>query len=127
MLASLLHFCSGQSLQNLSGVDIRRHFLCLGDVAKVRQAVEQDVRAASAALSGPAFLSGLDERQLGMIRTTAYEAHAPKEAAQLREAQAALEKVNTAGARLLADIGGRLKVWQEPPSAALSKLKGDDS
>ncbi len=78
---------------------------------------------ASAVLSAPAFLSGLSDRDWAIVRDAAYDAQAPKEAAHLREAQAALEKVNTAGARLLADIGARLQAWQEPASAALAKLE----
>ncbi len=109
-------------------VEIRGHLQRLGrgSISKVRKAVEEDVRVASAVLSGPALLSGLDERQLDMVRLTAHQSHAPREAAQLREAQEVLAKVNTAGARLAADIGKRLKVWSDQPSAALSKLEGGD-
>ena len=48
MLASLLHFCSGQLLQNLSGVDIYlwRAVDCEGEVLDVLVQSRQNKRAA---------------------------------------------------------------------------------
>ncbi len=71
--------------------EIRAH-MKTQNMEEKRAAVNGDIRACSAVLSGPNFLSGLDERQMDIIKLTAHEKWAPEQTASLRESQRCLQQ-----------------------------------
>jgi len=89
----------------------------------MREAVCGDVRTASAILSAPPYLSGLDAKQRGVIRQAAVQAHAPAQQAALDEALRALEKVVSASGRMIEIVTPRIRDWSEPENNNLTALE----
>ncbi len=75
-------------------------------------AVQRDVRAASAVLTAPPYLSGLDDGMLEVVQKAAVSAHAAGHQADLQEATAALGKTRAAAERLTQTLAPRLAVWR---------------
>lgn len=92
-------------------------------LAEVAQAISSDARTASALLTGPAYLSGMSADQLGTLREAAIAGLAPDEGRQLAEARAAFDVVARAGARMLDQLGPKLRQWAMPQSASLAGLR----
>lgn len=87
------------------------------------EAVREDARTASAILSAPGYLSGLDAERLATLRLIAVDAHAREHQAALDEALTARRKVETASGRMIELIAPRLREWTAPESASLAKLE----
>lgn len=85
--------------------------------------VRDDARVASAALSAPAFLSGLTQEQFALVQTTAGASHAPDAVAALDVALKARAKLTAARDRSLTTLGPKLALWQNPESTRLGKLR----
>jgi hypothetical protein len=87
------------------------------------EAVREDARTASAILSAPGYLSGLDPERLATLRLIAVDAHAREHQAALDEALTARRKIETASGRMIELIAPRLREWSAPESDSLSKLE----
>jgi hypothetical protein len=92
-------------------------------LAEALTAASSDARTACALLTGPAYLSGLAVDQLELLRTNAIKSLAPEDGQQLDEARAALDVVTRAGARMLEQLGTKLRQWAMPQSASLAGLR----
>lgn len=87
------------------------------------QAVAADARTASAVLSAPPYLSGLDDKQRELVRLSAVKAHAADKQAALEEATRAREKVERAAARMIEIVVPRIRDWSQPDNANLTALE----
>ena len=87
------------------------------------QAVAADARTASAILSAPPYLSGLDDKQHSLIRLAAVKAHAAEKQAALEEATRAREKVERAAARMIEIVVPRIRDWSRPDNSNLTALE----
>jgi hypothetical protein len=87
------------------------------------QAVAADPRTASAILSAPPYLSGLDDKTRDVIRLSAINAHAADKQAALDEAKRAHDRVVKASARMIEVVVPRLRDWSRPDNANLAALE----
>lgn len=99
---------------NLAG-QIRAHWAQSSNALHgLKKAVENgDATTMSAVLSCPAYLSGLDEKQQGLLRTIAARAVAPDKVQQRTEAADALARVERATEHFMETIAGRLREWRD--------------
>ena len=86
-------------------------------------AVKTDTRTASAVLSAPPYLSGLNDEQYSMLRKTAVDAHCPERQADLDEARRALGKVQNAADRVTKTLAPNITLWVNPEPTALRQLR----
>jgi hypothetical protein len=88
----------------------------VGKLPEILAAVKTDVRAASALLSAPPFISSLADDQVAAVRQTAISTHARAEGEKLKQAQRAADLVARASRRLLDEMAPRLRQWSGPTS-----------
>ncbi|MEM1150008.1 MAG: hypothetical protein AAGI03_05560 [Pseudomonadota bacterium] len=93
------------------------------DPKRATPLVREDARFASAILSGPASLSGLDSSQFDTVRLAATAAHASDQSARRREAELALSAVEQAGTRVVAGLSSKLRTWAAATPVQLDKLR----
>lgn len=103
--------------------EVRAYWRERGWTSGLHEAVRSDVRTASAVLSAPPYLSGLDNKQYDLIRQAAVLAHAPAQHARLDEARRALDKVVRASGRMIEIVVPRIRDWSEPESSKLTALE----
>ena len=103
--------------------EVRAYWRERGWTNGLPEAVRGDVRTASAILSAPSYLSGLDDKQRDVIRQAAVQAHAPAQQAALEEAGRALDKVVRASGRMIEIVAPRIRDWSQPESANLTALE----
>ncbi len=88
------------------------------------EAARTDARTASAVLSAPAYLSGLDDKQREVVRQEAVHGHAAERQAELDEARRAHDKIARAGSRMIELVSPRVRDWSQPDNANLIALEG---
>lgn len=76
----------------------------------------KDMTTISAVLSAPAYLSGLDEKQQGLLRVVAAEAVAPDKVQQRAEAADAAQRVEHAMNHFMQTIAASLREWRDKDS-----------
>lgn len=103
--------------------EVRAYWRARGWANGMTEAMRGDVRTASAILSAPGYLSGLDPDQFATMHRIAVDAHAGEQQAALDEALRARRKVETAGARMMELIAPRLREWAEADSESLTRLE----
>lgn len=104
-------------------MEIRSHWRATGWQKGLIPAVQADARTASAILSAPAYLSGLDAEKHGLVRLAATKAHAPEQSAALEEALLARERVETASTRIIEVVVPRIREWTTPENESLTALE----
>jgi len=118
-LEQTIHDATQPRVEPALAQDIRSYWRERGQ-SGLSAAVVADVRTASAVLSAPPYLSGLDDRVLEAINATAVRAHAPD---ALEEARAAHAKVRGTGARMMEVVAPRIRVWSAPANSNLTALE----
>ena len=103
--------------------EVRAYWRERGWTNGLPQAVAADPRTASAVLSAPAYLSGLNDKQRAVIRTAAVQAHAAERQAALEEATAARDKLQRASSRMIELVVPRIRDWERPDNANLTDLE----
>ena len=103
--------------------EVRAYWRQKGWANGLAEALGADVRTASAILSAPGYLSGLDAERFDTMRRIAVDAHAREEQAALDEALRARRKIETASGRMIELVAPRLREWAEPESERLAKLE----
>lgn len=103
--------------------EVRAYWREKGWASGMVEAMREDVRTASAILSAPGYLSGLDAERMATMRRLAVDAHAREAQAALDEAVAARRKVETASGRMIELVAPRLREWSEPESEGLARLE----
>ncbi|MFN4134961.1 MAG: hypothetical protein ACK4G2_04860 [Novosphingobium sp.] len=103
--------------------EVRAYWREKGWASGLVEALRADARTASAILSAPGYLSGLDAERLETMRRIAVDAHAREHQAALDEALHARRKVETASGRMIELVAPRLREWSEPESERLAKLE----
>jgi hypothetical protein len=103
--------------------EMRAYWRERGWASGLVEAMREDARTASAILSAPGYLSGLDPERLATMRRIAVDAHAREHQAALDEALHARRKVETASGRMIELVAPRLREWTEPESESLSRLE----
>lgn len=103
--------------------EIRGYWRSVGWDKGLIPAVEADARTASAVLSAPAYLSGLDAKKHELVRLAAKKAHAPEQSAALEEALLARERVETASTRMIEIVAPRIRQWIAPENESLTALE----
>src|SRR5690606_16568302 len=91
--------------------EVRAYWREKGWASGMVEAMREDVRTASAILSAPGYLSGLDSERMATMRRLAVDAHAREAQAALDEAVAARRKVETASGRMIELVTPRLREW----------------
>lgn len=106
--------------------EIRAHFKSRGKDAftEIMGLLRAGNPAALPVLSGPAFLSGLTDEQLGVLRTHAETSFAPDATAGRAEAEAALAKVKKETERFTATAGEKLKKWDRGRNVKAADIFG---
>lgn len=103
--------------------EVRAYWREKGWASGLVEALRADARTASAILSAPGYLSGLDAERLETMRRIAVDAHAREQQAALDEALTARRKVETASGRMIELVAPRLREWSVPESESLAKLE----
>lgn len=103
--------------------EVRAYWRERGWTNGLHEAVRGDIRTASAVLSAPPYLSGLDSKQRDLIRQAAVQAHAPAQQAALDEASRALDKVVRASGRMIEIVAPRIRDWSVPENTNLAALE----
>lgn len=103
--------------------EVRAYWRERGWTNGLPQAVAADPRTASAVLSAPPYLSGLDDKQREVIRLSAVKAHAGQQQAALEEANRARERVERASGRMIEIVVPRIRDWTRPDNANLTALE----
>lgn len=103
--------------------EVRAYWREKGWASGLVEALRADARTASAILSAPGYLSGLDAERLETMRRIAVDAHAREHQAALDEALHARRKVETASGRMIELVAPRLREWAEPESERLARLE----
>ncbi len=103
--------------------EVRAYWRERGWTKGLPQAVAADARTASAILSAPPYLSGLDDKQREVIRQAAIHAHAAAKQAALDEATRAHDKVVSASGRMMEIVVPRIRDWSRPESEDLAALE----
>lgn len=81
------------------------------DILTITKATKSDPRVSSALLSVPAFLTGLKEDQIALVRKNATEAFAPEQAALMKETVAAGERIAKAQNHILT-LTSKVVSWE---------------
>lgn len=101
---------ANKHLRNLvTETEVRAYWREKGWASGMVEAMREDVRTASAILSAPGYLSGLDAERMATMRRLAVDAHAREAQAALDEALAARRKVETASGRMIELVAPRLR------------------
>ena len=102
---------------NLAG-QIRSHFAANGKaLQQVHKLIaEGDAVTMAAVLNAPSYLSGLDDKQQGVLRLEAAKRFAPDAVQAREESAAALGRVETAGAVFVSSVGDKLREWSNVES-----------
>lgn len=110
---------------NLAG-QIRSHFAARKSaMSEIGAAIEAgDTATASAVLRGPAYLSGLTEKNQAVLRMVAGKRFAPDEVTARDEAVAARERVETAGDHFMETMAVNLRAWSDTDHKILEKEFG---
>lgn len=88
------------------------------------EAIQRDDKTTVAALlAAPSFLSGLDDKELGLVRTRAAAKFAPVDASQLTATREVLDKVHAAGSRLIARYGKVVDLRDSPAVRAAQSVR----
>lgn len=103
--------------------EIRGYWRTVGWEKGLIPAVQADARTASAILSAPAYLSGLNAERLELARQAATKAHAEEQSAALEEARRAQERVERAATRMIEVVVPRIRQWTEPENESLTALE----
>lgn len=103
--------------------EVRAYWREKGWASGMVEALRADARTASAILSAPGYLSGLDAERMATMRRLAVDAHAREHQAALDEALHARRKVETASGRMIELVAPRLREWAEPDSEHLTRLE----
>jgi len=103
--------------------EVRAYWREKGWANGLSEAVASDARTASAVLSAPPYLSGLNDKQREVIRQLAVKAHAADRQAALEEATRAREKIDRASTRMIEIVTPRIREWQRPDNADLTALE----
>lgn len=85
--------------------------------------VMNDRRVASAILSAPAFLSGIDNRRQATLREAAEGAHAGEQVARLRQVRRAAEQIDAAGRRVNSELMTRVRDWDKAEPSAVVRMR----
>ena len=101
--------------------EIRAHFKA--DPNRALDAVRTDLRAASAILSAPPYLSGLDDQRFKAVRDIAVKTHAAESVATLEAAEAAHARVTRQAQNMSGQLSERIRVWQKGKTASLKELR----
>lgn len=102
--------------------DIRNGKQHVKSLSSLIEAVKQDKRTVSAILSAPAYLSGLSDDNMAVLRDQAVSTWAPDQQAKLNEAKASLSRVQKARDRAISFLAPKIRTWAEPESTALANL-----
>ena len=86
-----------------------------------RAIADGDATTASAVLNAPAYLSGLTDKEQGVLRTIAAERFAPMQVARRAETFAALERVERATNHFMETIAGNLREWKDAESKIIEE------
>lgn len=94
---------------------IRGHFAGRKSaMSEINEAIERgDTATAAAVLKAPAYLSGLTEKNQGLLRARAGQRFAPSEVADREETVAARTRVEKAGSHFMEVMAGRLREWSD--------------
>ena len=106
--------------------EIRQHWkdeLRACDLGRLMEAVRIDARTASAVLSAPSYLSGLDDERFTLIRKAAVDGHCPEKQADLEEARRALDKLQAASHRMVSTLAPKINLWANPEPTSLRQLR----
>lgn len=103
--------------------EVRAYWRERGWAKGLPEAVRADARTASAVLSAPPYLSGLDDKLRDVIRQAAVQAHAAEKQAALDEASRALDKVIRASGRMIEIVAPRIRDWTRSENTNLTALE----
>jgi hypothetical protein len=107
--------------------EIRAFWRAKSNIGDLTKAVASDARTASAVLSAPDYLSGLDDKSREVVRTAAVNAHAAEHQAQLKEAGNALRRLTAAASCMNEVVEPKVVAWRQEPNPALKALEGGRS
>ena len=89
-----------------------RGFLRGQDMWTITKAAKEDSRVSSALLTAPAVLTGLKEDEISRVRKVATEAHAPEQAALMKETIAAGNRIAKAQDFIVTGLGSKIVAWE---------------
>ena len=89
-----------------------RGYLRGQDMWTITKAAKDDPRVSSALLTAPAVLTGLKEDEISRLRKVATEAHAPEQAALMKETIAAGNRVAKAQDFIVTGLGSKIVAWE---------------
>lgn len=103
--------------------EIRQAAAAMDGSAGLADLVRTDARVASAILTGPAFLSGVDNKTQASLRDVAELAHAPEQVEGLRQVRRAKDQVDAAGSRVISELVSRVVGWEAAEPSAVTKMR----
>ncbi|CTQ56726.1 hypothetical protein LP7551_05287 [Roseibium album] len=85
--------------------------------------VRNEPAVASAILSAPAFLSGLDSKKQDSLRNIAIQSHAKEEMARLKQVRRAKNQVDRAGGMVLTKLDTKVAKWAQEEPGAVTRMR----